>query len=240
MSARNRLPQLKAALESIRSKEYADTEVIVIDDGSTDGTWEYLETQPWVSSHFTPRDGGYRLDPASLFNGMMMKAAGDVLIQQSAEVLHLTPVARQLVEACESHVPAFATVLSGEMNQVPQVQRAVEQGWHLDGYEWGGMDRSIIDPDGRRPDGGEGTARPPASLIVGGERVDAYTSVDRPVPFFFCGAILRQDWIDTGGYPLDLHHGASDLHFGFRMLECGFRFRFLGGAIAFHLAHEKT
>jgi glycosyltransferase involved in cell wall biosynthesis len=43
----NRLWSLPTAIDSCRRTE-CETEIIVVDDGSTDGTWEWLQTQPDV------------------------------------------------------------------------------------------------------------------------------------------------------------------------------------------------
>jgi GT2 family glycosyltransferase len=137
-------------------------------------------------------------------------------------------------------VAAFATVLSGVEADLPAVHQAVVNGWTGQGFEWNGPEAKYIDPAARRPDGGEGTAIPPVAIrLVGGTVVEAYTSHQRPVPFFFCGAIMAEDWRRLGGYPEGLAHGASDLHLAFKMVRRGMRFRFLGGAIAYHIAHDK-
>lgn len=41
--AYNRLPLLREALDSVWAQTFTDFEVIVVDDGSTDGTWEFLQ-----------------------------------------------------------------------------------------------------------------------------------------------------------------------------------------------------
>ena len=40
----DRLPYLQQALQSVWTQTFKDYEVIVVDDGSTDGTWEYLQS----------------------------------------------------------------------------------------------------------------------------------------------------------------------------------------------------
>jgi len=238
---RNRAKLLEVTLQSIRAQGYADTEVLVLDDASTDETPSMVERYPWVTWARYERAGGYLNDPAPIYNHLLGLAAGEILIQQSAEVVHLTPVARQLFEAVEPGAAAFATVLSGRQDQLAHISRTVRRdGWQTDGFEWYGYERRWINPDGRRPDGGEGTAVPPVSIMLGGLIVETYTSHHRPVPFFFCGAITREDWLKTGGYPEGIPHGASDLHLAIRMMELGMRFKFLGGAVAYHIAHDKS
>jgi hypothetical protein len=239
ISTRNRAPLLAQTLESIEAKHYGDTEVVVLDDSSTDGTTELLSRKPWVRAARIERDGGYRNDPASVFNQLMAMATGEILIQQSAEVVHLTPVARQLAEASEPGVVVFPTVLNGRADQLHRVAAAVAQGWMAVPDEWSGNGVGWIDPEQVRPDGGAGVASPPVAAIVGGERIEIYTGAARAVPFFFAGAIQRDDWLRTGGYPENVEHGASDLHLAFRMVALGLRFRFLGGAIAYHVSHDK-
>lgn len=45
----NRLNYLKECLKSALGQVYQDTEIIVLDNGSTDGTYEYLKTMPGIS-----------------------------------------------------------------------------------------------------------------------------------------------------------------------------------------------
>jgi len=42
MPTKNRLALLKQAIESIISQSYPNIEILIVDDGSTDGTYQYL------------------------------------------------------------------------------------------------------------------------------------------------------------------------------------------------------
>lgn len=52
MPAYNAMPLIKASIESILNQTYTNWECIIVDDGSTDGTSDYLDTLPQLDSRF--------------------------------------------------------------------------------------------------------------------------------------------------------------------------------------------
>jgi Predicted glycosyltransferases len=57
----NRLKWISICLDSIKSQTYSHIETLVVDDGSTDGTVEWLKAQPqysFVRVHEQPKNGG--------------------------------------------------------------------------------------------------------------------------------------------------------------------------------------
>jgi glycosyltransferase involved in cell wall biosynthesis len=90
VSSYNQLGPLKLALESFRFQVTPPLEVIVADDGSTDGTLEWLEAQeggfPFRLIPVTRAHDGYRL--ASLQNLGARQATGTRLQFTNADVVH--------------------------------------------------------------------------------------------------------------------------------------------------------
>jgi len=90
VSSYNQLGPLKLALESFRFQTVPPLEVVVADDGSTDGTVEWLEEQkdryPFCLRFITRAHDGYRL--ASLQNLGARQATGERLLFTNADVVH--------------------------------------------------------------------------------------------------------------------------------------------------------
>jgi len=68
----NRLRSLPRALQSVLRQTFEDIEVIVVDDCSTDGTWDYLQTihdpRLRIIRHETNKGGGAAQAALALFD----------------------------------------------------------------------------------------------------------------------------------------------------------------------------
>jgi GT2 family glycosyltransferase len=80
--AYNRLPYLMEALDSVRQQIFTDYEVIVVDDGSTDGTAEEVERIIAESEGRMAEDGA-EADAQPMADGRQMKTAGEELNAES-------------------------------------------------------------------------------------------------------------------------------------------------------------
>ena len=56
ITTHNRLELLKRAIESVRTQTYSNMECIVVDDASTDGTYEYCQGQPVRYLYIPPEE----------------------------------------------------------------------------------------------------------------------------------------------------------------------------------------
>jgi glycosyltransferase involved in cell wall biosynthesis len=91
VSSYNQLGALKIFLESLSFQKQLPIEVIITDDGSTDGTIEWLDSltqnrYPFEIRYVTRDHGGYRL--ASIQNLGANKAKGSRLLFTNADVIH--------------------------------------------------------------------------------------------------------------------------------------------------------
>ncbi|HWD39152.1 MAG TPA: glycosyltransferase [Fimbriimonas sp.] len=71
----NHIAYLPAALESVRAQSFRDFEVIALDDGSTDGTREWLTAQPDIETVFNVRNIG----TYATLNVGLGKATGELI-----------------------------------------------------------------------------------------------------------------------------------------------------------------
>lgn len=91
VTAYNQLGSLKLALESFRFQTVKPIEVVVSDDGSTDGTIEWLDSlevdaYPFQVSYFTFEHEGYNL--ARAYNEAALRCKGNRIIFTNADFIH--------------------------------------------------------------------------------------------------------------------------------------------------------
>lgn len=72
----NRVQVVKRAIDSVYSQTYQDIELVIVDDGSTDGTSEYLLTLIKDNTRYTKHSN--RSTPISLNAGLML-SSGDYI-----------------------------------------------------------------------------------------------------------------------------------------------------------------
>jgi len=229
IATRNRGHLLKMALDSIWAHSYEGTEVIVVDDGSTDCTESVLRSfvkWPALRTKRIERNGGYRKNPGPVYNAAHNMATGDVHIEQSAETIHLTPSVDLLVAACVPGTMVLATVFKGSPLEMRAVRAAIEDGSYVYGKEFTET-RPIVVGHHRQP------KRHP---VYGAQTICGH---DRPCPLMFLGAIHRDDWRTSGGYD-HIDRIGNDQRLAEAMISRGAKFTFLTRAIGFNLDHGKT
>lgn len=83
LSSYNNLPALKLSIETLKIQTEKDFEIIIADDGSTDGTIEWLQQEN--IKHFTRPNEGYRL--AYIWNRGADLACGDRYIFGNSDLV---------------------------------------------------------------------------------------------------------------------------------------------------------
>jgi glycosyltransferase involved in cell wall biosynthesis len=89
----NHLPYIEAAMQSIRSQTYRDFEVIALDDGSTDGTREYLAQQADIRVELNSQNLGTY---GTLNRGLEMATGEFVAVLNDDDVWQPTKLEKQV------------------------------------------------------------------------------------------------------------------------------------------------
>ena len=230
ITTRNRGPQLRRGLASIAARGYRGLECILVDDDSTDPeTAAVIALHPWLQVVRMGEGREYRRRPGRVMNVGHLRATGEVHLEQSAEVVHLTDCVTPLVAACRPGVMVLATVLNGSVDELAAVEREVASGAALP-----------PDADSREPgfvlDHGTSVNR---RQQVGAVNVEVYCGAARPTPYMFLGALHRDDWRQLKGYDEGCPN-PHDWDLASRFMTAGGTFRWIGRALAFHLRHGKV
>ncbi|MCU1450775.1 MAG: glycosyl transferase family 2, partial [Acidimicrobiales bacterium] len=105
---RNRLPYLKDAITSVLHQDVAGWDLVVVDDASTDGTWEWLQTftDPRIRCLRRDRPGERAV---ARNEGLAVVRAAVVLFLDDDDMLHRSAL-RRLTRSLHRHPTAFAAV----------------------------------------------------------------------------------------------------------------------------------
>ena len=105
----NRLRSLPRALQSVLRQTFEDIEVIVVDDCSTDGTWDYLQTihdpRLRIIRHETNKGGG-----AARNTGIKAARAPLIAFQDSDDEWLVTKLATQVEEYERVNSPEYGAI----------------------------------------------------------------------------------------------------------------------------------
>ena len=99
----NGLRHLPECLESLEKQSYREFEVIVVDNGSTDGSLEYLrESHPWVRLVPLPENTGF----AGGNNAGLEQAQGEYVVTLNNDTIVLPDFLEEMVAVADAHPDA--------------------------------------------------------------------------------------------------------------------------------------
>ncbi len=200
---------LPVCLESLKNLNYSNYEALVVDNGSTDGSNEYIrEKHPWVKLQVLPENVGFcRGNNAGMERALKAGAEYVVLLNNDTEVhpdwlTHLTRAAEQdkSIGACSSRMLMFYT-----RNIINST--GVEMTWYGNGW-----DRNL-----GRQDRLEYRKRDIVTGVCGGA-------------FFVRSEALRQ----AGLLPDDFDIYLEDMDLCLRLWDRGYKIIYVPEAIVYH------
>ncbi|MDW8349551.1 MAG: glycosyltransferase [Verrucomicrobiae bacterium] len=95
----NRATLLKQALDSVFNQSFLDYEIIIVDDGSTDDTWQYLQSLKAKVTYYRQ----YNKGPAAARNLAAHHASGDYLAFLDSDDLWHPDTLRHLNQIIDQH-----------------------------------------------------------------------------------------------------------------------------------------
>ena len=129
----NQWPHTKACLDSIRLLTDEPYELIVVDNGSTDGTVEFLRADPQIRLLENGRNRGF---PAAANQGILASQGQQVLLLNNDTVV-TTGWLERLLTACNSHAAiGLAGPVTNHISGEQQVSVSYEDLTQLDGFAW--------------------------------------------------------------------------------------------------------
>jgi len=225
ITTRNRARQLDLSLQSITEKNYPDLEGIVWDDSSMDDTAAVVANYPGTTYRKHEHSGAYVRNPGGIINAGHKACACPIIIEQCAEVFHITDCITPLLKLCRPGLVVLARVYNGSPTHLKLLRDEINAGRYIfpDDY----YPEIIITRGDQLP-----------VPRVGRNLIQLYCGIERPAPFLWLGAIHRDDFNSIGGYNEALQtNGDGDM--AARLWAAGIRFCFSGHAVAFHQEHDK-
>lgn len=129
----NQLAYTRGCLESVRFRTDEPFELIVIDNGSTDGTVEYLQTQPDVTLIVNGENRGF---PAAVNQGLAVAHGRQVLLLNNDALVTTGWLTRMLnVRDVDEHIGLIGPV-SNRVSGEQQIAVDYDDLSQLDGFAW--------------------------------------------------------------------------------------------------------
>jgi len=218
LSSYNNLSALELSIESLRYQTEKDFEIIIADDGSTDGTIEYLEKEG--IKHFSRPNEGYRL--AYIWNRGAELAKGSRLIFGNSDIIW-SP------DHIYSHLRFANDVVAGSypsipINKVPLVTKDLIKNDFS-------FIRSLSNKDRR------------SRFIEKREKPYLFDGKNTVARRMHGGnwSCTRKDFDKVGGLDENFKGwGGEDFDIARRLLRLGKSIKFSLKTIGFHLDHDKN